>query len=72
MSFRTPRKTKKQVKRGILVYDLNSIPRHIDISQIYNMYQNGLVIYDSKISNGERPYVIGRHSRIKFINKETL
>jgi len=59
---RSPRKTKKNpsLKHGILVYDLQSIPRGMELKDlIYIQKMTGIVLWESNLG-GQPPKLIGR------------
>lgn len=81
MRNRTPRKDKIKInrltsKRGILVYDLASLPTGMTLKNVlFQFYNYGIVTYNSK-ANGNMsginvdnpPYVINPKSKIKIID----
>lgn len=73
--MKKPRKLKKQIKKGILIYDLSGMPRGQSANSIVDNYRElGVVVWASSPADNfgavkaERPKIVGRHSRIKFVD----
>lgn len=73
--MKKPRKLKKQIKKGILIYDVSGMPRGQLMKNIVDDYRElGVVVWASSPSDNfgavkvERPKIVGRHSRIKFVD----
>jgi hypothetical protein len=69
--MKTPRKIKKcsALKTGILVMDLKSVPKYMDLAQLnYLIHLTGIAIWDSSLG-GEAPKLIGRkYKRFKIVD----
>ena len=66
-----PRKTKKAVQKALIIYDVNSLPRklNIDFEQLLEVFKTrGILIYDG--SSGDIPQIVGRkNKRLRIVKK---
>lgn len=66
---KVPRKLKKAIKNSILILDIVSIPRGLDLESWYKIFQStGLILHDSD-KGGITPHFAKRkYKRVKVID----
>ena len=64
------RKVKKDVKKSVLLYPLESCPADMTIDEVYKAFMGGIIVYSELEGNGAKPILYGNRIRhIRWQNK---